>query len=250
MRFTVPEDSGPPVELQVTVTDRFAHATTATVSVSSDSSSEKPRGIPSFASFKAGDGALAGGVALGWTALEGTATYEYCTSFPFSSVPLSCSKSGDPARRGRLGHRCCDPQAARTRRGCLPAASARSRCPPVTAAGCTQPGVGPLVGGLQVAGVGDGLRLPGDGVRCPSGGDQVHDRRRDEHRGAGTTLRALGPARPATRCRSGSGPVGFVKPGATCIGLLTPRDSGHLTHLTIVGSRNGTPRTEQQIRIR
>jgi len=41
-----------------------------------------------------------------------------------------------------------------------------------------------------------------------------------------------------------------VKLGATCIGLLMPKDSGHRTHLTIVSSRNGTPRTEHQIRIR
>lgn len=246
--FTASDGTGPPVELQVTVTDSFGHTAVETVSVSSDESTEKPSGIPSFASFKAGSGSLAGGVALGWTEREGAATYEYCTSFPFSSVPLSCTNLATPF--GAVGWDTVVSSAGSASETRVFTGGARevsmSAC---NAAGCTPSGVGPLVGGLQWPAwevdfdyLAMAFDVPAANIKFTIGG----------------VTNIEGPARRFELwVGSADEPLqeriwscGFVQPGATCIGLLGPKDDGHLSVLTIVSSRNGTPRTEHQIRIR
>ena len=220
----------------------------ATVSVSSDDSSEKPRGVPSFASFKAGTGALAGGVALGWTELEGTATYEYCTSFPFSLTPLTCTNLATPF--GEVDWDTVVTTAGSADQTRVFTGGARevsmSAC---NAAGCTQPGVGPLVGGLEWPAwemdfdyLAMAFDVPAVGIKFTIGGvtNVAGPERRFEL--------WVGSASDPLQERIWS--CGFLKPGSTCIGLLTPKDDGHLSHLTIVSTRNGTPTTEQQIRIR
>lgn len=245
--FTAP-DSGPAVELQVTVTDRFAHTATATVSVSSDNSTEKPSGVPSFASFKAGTGSMAGGVALGWTEREGAATYQYCTSFPFSSVPLSCTNLATPFGQVEWDTVVSSAGSASETRVFTGGARevSMSAC---NAAGCTPSGVGPLVGGLQWPAweldfdyLAMAFDVPSVGIKFTIGGvTNIEGPERRFELWVGSEDDPL-----QERIWS----CGFVKPGSTCIGLLTPRDEGHLSHLTIVSSRNGTPRTEHQIRIR
>ncbi|MBT5775540.1 MAG: matrixin family metalloprotease [Dehalococcoidia bacterium] len=242
--FTAPEGTGPPVELQVTVTDSFGHTGEATVSVSSDESTERPIGIPSFASFKAGTG----GVALGWTESEGAATYEYCTSFPFSSVALTCTDLATPF--GAVDWDTVVSTAGSADQTRVFTSGVRevsmSGC---NAAGCTPSGVGPLVGGLQWPAweidfdyLMMAFDVPAANIKFTIGG--VTNIEGPERR----FELWVGSASDPLQERIWS--CGFVKPGATCIGLLTPKDSGHLTHLTIVSSRNGTPRTEHQIRIR
>ena len=246
--FTAPENAGPPVELQVTVTDRFLHRATATVSVSSDDSTEKPSGIPSFSSFKAGTGSQAGGVALGWTEREGAATYEYCTSFPFSSAPLACANLATPSAQVDWDTVVSTAGIADQTRVFTGGARevSMSAC---NAAGCTKPGVGPLVGGLQWPAwemdfdyLAMAFDVPTAGIKFTIGG--VTNIEGPERR----FELWVGSADDPLQERIWS--CGFVKPGATCIGLLGPKDDGHLTQLTIVSSRNGTPRTEHQIRIR
>jgi len=245
--FTAPE-SGPGVELQVTVMDRFAHIATATLSVSSDNSTEKPTGVPSFASFKAGTGPLAGGVALGWTEREGAATYEYCTAFPFSSAPLSCASLATPF--GQVEWDTVVSTAGNVSDTRVFTGGARevsmSAC---NAAGCTPAGVGPLVGGLKWPAweldfdyLAMAFDVPSAGLKFTIGGVtnvEGPDRRFELW---------VGSEDDPLQERIWS--CGFVKAGSTCIGLLTPRDDGHLSHLTIVSSRNGTPTTEHQIRVR
>jgi matrixin/K319-like protein len=247
VRFTAP-DGGPAVELQVTVTDRFAHTATATVSVSSDNSTEKPSGVPSFASFKAGTGSMEGGVALGWTEREGAATYEYCTSFPFSSVPLSCTNLATPFGQVEWDTVVSSAGSASETRVFTGGARevSMSAC---NAAGCTPSGVGPLVGGLQWPAweldfdyLAMAFDVPSANLRFTIGG--VTNIEGPERR----FELWVGSADDPLQERIWS--CGFVKPGATCIGLLGPKDAGHLSVLTIVSSRNGTPTTEHQIRIR
>ena len=242
--FTAPNDTGRPVELQVTVTDSFGHTAVATVSVSSDESAEKPSGIPSFASFKAGTG----GVALGWTESERAATYEYCTSFPFSATALTCTDLATPF--GEVDWDTVVSTAGSADQTRVFTSGVRevsmSGC---NAAGCTPLGVGPLVGGLQWPAweidfdyLMMAFDVPAANLKFTIGG--VTNIEGPERR----FELWVGSASDPLQERIWS--CGFVKLGATCIGLLMPKDSGHRTHLTIVSSRNGTPRTEHQIRIR
>jgi hypothetical protein len=242
--FTSPRSSGPAIELQVTVTDRFAHSAMETVRVSS----EKPRGVPSFASFRAGTGALAGGVVLSWTELEGIDTYEYCTSFPFSSAPLSCTNRANPFGEIDWGTVVTTAGSANQTRNFTGGVRevSMSACNTV---GCTQHGVGPLVGGLEWPAwemdfdyMAMAFDVPTAGIKFTIGGvTNISGPKRRFEIWVGSVSEPL-----QERILS----CGFVKPGSTCIGLLTPKDDGHLTDLTIVSTRNGTPTTEQQIRIR
>jgi hypothetical protein len=242
--FTAPDGRGELLELQVTVTDSFGHSVVATVSVRSDESTEKPSEIPSFASFKAGSG----GVALGWTGSDGAATYEYCTSFPFSATTLTCTDLATPF--GEVAWDTLVSTAGRADQTRVFTSGVRevsmSGC---NAAGCTPSGVGPLVGGLEWPAWEidfDYLMMAFDvsvaNIKFTIGG--VTNIEGPERR----FELWVGSASDPLQERIWS--CGFLKPGATCIGLLMPKDSGHLTHLTIVSSRNGTPRTEHQIRIR
>ena len=246
--FTAPVNTDTAVELQVTATDRFAHIATATVSVSSDFSKEKPSGIPSFTSFEAGSGSLAGGVALGWSELLGAAEYDYCVSFPFSSIPLTCTDLASPF--GQVDWDTVVNSAGSESETHVFTSGAREvSMAACNAAGCTPAGVGPLVGGLQWPEwkmdfdyLAMAFDVPAVGIKFTIGG--VTNIEGPERR----FELWVGSADDPLQERFWS--CGFVKPGSTCIGLLAPHDAGHLSTLTIVSSRNGTPRTEQQIRIR
>jgi len=246
--FVAPEIDGPPVELQVTVKDRFAHPAVASVSITTDESTEKPSGVPSFASFKAGSGSLAGGVALGWTEREGAANYEFCTSFPFASDPLSCERLATPFAAVDWDTTVTTPGSVGDTRVFTSGARGVSMAA-CNAAGCTPAGVGPLVGGLQWPAwemdfdyLAMAFDVPAANIKFTIGG----------------VTNIEGPARrfeiwvgdAADPLQERIWSCGLVKPGATCIGLLTPKDSGHLSHVTIVSTLDGTPRTEHQVRVR
>lgn len=245
--FTAPI-TGTSLQFTVSARDTYRHLATADLSVSLDGSSSIPVLAPSFDRFAAGSGSFAGGSLLGWTATEGAASYLFCTNSPFSDGPASCENQASPAAAmdwdtivGTIG----EPDVRRVFNTGVRETS-MAAC---NAAGCTGAGVGPLIGGLRWPSwemdfdyLAMAFDVPGSSIKFTIGGVTNIDgpaRRFDIY---------VGTATDPLQKRIHS--CGQVAVNGVCFGLLTPTDQGHLTHLTIVSLRAGTPTTEHRIEIR
>jgi hypothetical protein len=247
--FTVPNQAGESLRFNVTARDNYHHPATAEVVVTFDASTIPPTGIPSFAAFRPGSGSFAGSAALAWSSHgEGIATYEFCTSTPFSPAPPSCSMlaaSSAPMSWDTIVGAAGSP----TDRRVFTTGARETSLAACNAAGCSAPGVGPLVGGLRWTAwdldfdyLAMAFDVPSANLKFTIGGVVNID---------GPARRFelwVGTADDPLQERIHS--CGNVAEGAVCIGLLTPADGGHLDYLTIVSTRNGTPTTEHRIRIR
>ena len=248
IRFTPPENSVAPLEFSVEVRDIYRHFDIATITVTLDASTGLPVLLPSFASFAVGTGSLAGGSALGWSPRDDASSYQFCTSIPFSNIPESCSNQVFPTAAmdwdtvvGTIG-------AADVRRVFTTGARETSMAA-CNAAGCTGQGVGPLIGGLRWPSwdmdfdyLAMAFDVSGTNVKFTIGGVtniSEASRRFDIY---------VGTAADPLQERIWS--CGTVAVNGVCFGLLTPSDDGHLSHITIVSSRAGTPTTEHRIRVR
>lgn len=245
--FTAPDNKAP-LQFTVSARDNYRHRALAIVSVTLDGNTGLPVLQPSFARFDAGTGSLAGGSALGWTNRDDAATYQFCTSVPFTTAPQSCTSQASPTAAmdwdvvlGTIG----DANARRV----FNSGTRETSMAACNAAGCTVPGVGPLVGGLRWPSwdvdfdyLAMAFDVPGSNIRFTIGGvtNIEGPARRFEI--------YVGTADDPLQKRIWS--CGNVPVNGVCFGLLTPNDKGHLSHVTIVSSRAGTPTTEHQIRVR
>lgn len=246
--FTAPQNGGAPLEFTVTARDRYHHRDTATITVNLDGSGGIPVLAPSFARFEAGTGSLAGASALGWSLRDDASSYRFCTSIPFSTAPESCTNQATATASmdwdtivGTIGQ----PDVRRV----FTTGARETSMAACSAAGCTNPGVGPLIGGLRWPSwemdfdyLAMAFDVPGTNIKFTIGGVTNIE-------GAARRFEIyVGTAADPLQERIWS--CGNVAANGVCFGLLTPSDDGHLTHVTVVSSRTGTPTTEHQIRVR
>ena len=248
LTFTAPTEATASLEFTVSARDNYRHLDTAAINVTFDESTGLPVLQPSFARFQAGSGSLGGGAALGWTDRDDASSYRFCTDAPFTGGAESCSTQASPTAAsdwdtivGTIG----EPNVRRVFTTGARATSMEA----CNAAGCTSPGVGPLIGGLRWPSweidfdyLAMAFDVPGTSIRWTIGGVTNIDgpaRRFEMY---------VGTADDPLQERIWS--CGNVAVNGVCFGLLSPSNAGHLSHLTIVSSRNGTPTTEHQVRIR
>ncbi len=241
-------DQTTPLEFTVSVRDNFQHLDTAVVNVELDASTLLPVLQPSFASFAAGIGTLGGAAALGWSPREDAASYLFCTRSPFNDGPATCTSQASSTATVDWDTVVATIGESDVRR-VFTTGTRETSMAACNAAGCTADGVGPLIGGLLWPSwdmdydyLAMAFDVPGSNIKFTIGGVTNIDgpaRRFDIY--VGTEADPL-----QERIHS----CGNVAVGAVCFGLLTPADDGHLTHLTVVSSRAGTPTTEHQVRIR
>ena len=245
--FTAP-DGGAPLEFTVTARDRYHHRDIATITVNLDGDDGVPVLRPSFARFEAGKGSLAGSSALVWSPRDDASSYRLCTSIWFSTAPETCTNQATSTASmdwdtfvGTIGQ----PDVRRV----FSTGARETSMAACSAAGCTDPGVGPLIGGLRWPSwemdfdyLAMAFDVPGANIKFTIGG----------------VTNIEGPARrfeiyvgtAADPLRERIWSCGNVPMNGVCFGLLTPSDDGHLTHVAVVSSRAGTPTTEHQIRVR
>ena len=245
--FTAPQGAEP-LQFTVAVRDNYRHLDTATTNVVLDASAGPPVLQPSFARFEAGSGTAAGAAALAWSAREDATSYLFCTSAPFGDGPSTCSTQPLPTAAmdwdtvvATIG----EPDVRRV----FTTGTRETSMAACNAAGCTIGGIGPLVGGLRWPSweidydyLAMAFDVPGTSIKFTIGGVTNiagPPRRFDIY--VGTEADPL--QRRIHSC-------GTVAANGVCFGLLTPADAGHLTHLTVVSLRAGTPTTEHQVRVR
>jgi hypothetical protein len=245
--FTAP-DQVAPLEFTVSARDSFLHLDSAVVTVTLDANTGLPVLQPSFASFTAGTGSLAGGSALGWSERQDAFSYLFCTSSPFGDGPETCTSQASSTAVmdwdtvvGTIG-------GADVRR-VFTTGTRETSMAACNAAGCTEAGVGPLIGGLRWPSwdmdydyLAMAFDVPGTSIKFTIGGvTNIEGPARRFEIFVGTEDDPL-----QERIHS----CGNVAVDGVCFGLLTPTDDNHLSHLTVVSSRAGTPTTEHRIRIR
>lgn len=245
--FVAPDDLAP-LEFTVSARDSYRHLDTATIGVTLDTSTGLPVLQPSFALFQAGTGSLAGGSALGWSTRPDASSYLFCTNAPFTDGSETCTSQASSTAAmdwdtvvGTIG----EPDVRRV----FTTGTRETSMAACNAAGCTVGGVGPLIGGLRWPSwemdfdvLAMAFDVPSANIKFTIGGvTNIEGPARRFEIYVGTAADPL-----QKRIHS----CGNVAVNGVCFGLLTPSDQDHLTHLTIVSSRNGTPTTEHQIRIR
>lgn len=248
LTFTAPDDGSVALEFTVSARDTYRHLDTATIDVTFDESTGLPVLQPSFARFQAGTGSLTGGAALGWTARDDASSYRFCTNTPFTGGAESCSAQASPTAAtdwdtivGTIG----EPDVRRV----FTTGARETSMAACNAAGCTTPGVGPLIGGLRWPSweidfdyLAMAFDVPGTNIKWTIGGvTNIEDPARRFEMYVGT---------PQDPLQERIWSCGNVAVNGVCFGLLSPSDDGHLSQLTIVSSRDGTPTTEHRIRIR
>ena len=244
--FTAPSSAGVTLTFHVTARDRFQHATSSTVTVRTLAIDTAPTGRPTLDDIRVSqDGTRMRTV---WTSVADATEYRLCLTSSAtggetcqtSATPevevtwdtvLGAPSSGEPIRvftsdTRRVTMRACNPS------------------------GCGQPGtLEPVAGGLRWAAhqvdydyFAVSLDVPIAGVRFTI-----------------AVVQNLTGAPRRFQLYSGSvvdprdtliQNCGQVAAGGLCIGLLTPEQRGHQSHVAITSTRSGTPELEHRIRIR
>ncbi|MPZ99371.1 MAG: matrixin family metalloprotease [Dehalococcoidia bacterium] len=245
LHFTAPDTEGARLQFRVTALDRFLHAARAVVDVTigTTTAGGLPTQPPSLAAFVAGPDAAS----LNWESTPGATTYRFCTGVS-GAPPADCEDLPDASVAVAWDTVLGAPGPAEDRR----IFTSGARTTSMAGCGgtqCTAPGEGPLAGGLQWAAwdidydyLAMAYDVRGTSVRFTIGA--VANISGEARRFTVYSGTASGPlARRIHAC-------GEVAAGQVCFALLGPRDRDHLSTVTIVSERPGTPITEHRVTVR